>query len=846
MKKLKLSFLSGIFILISSILVTLIVCSIWILSLKNISEDIPIIFNKNIHVKREAKLEKEQVENAISLINQIRNNELEKLKKTVKEREIRAWELSSFIYKKYNGKSAKKQIEQRIIDALKYQIFDNGLGHYFIKTFNGKNILKPKTNHLVNALKGSKEGFVYSKIIHKNGYENILVYEKSFKPLGWYIGFERILSNFELDTKSKVLENLRSTFSHFMNPNIFIISINLKNKKCQGKVILYTDPAFSNHTCFSLNSSSIKGPNGKPCIKECFEKLLKKGSLLTTLIWPYRKTGKKRLIYLRLYKPYNWIIGSSAPFSFESMFPNFSNFLKNKILKHIYTISLISLALSSTLGLLLWLFLFMKIMYKPLKKDIYSVTNFFEHYAEKRKIDTEHIKIFEIEEIAESINNLLNSIENKNKEIKYLLTKYSSLAQNIPDTLFIFRKIENEFILDDINKEGKRDSVFGDIQINKTAEELFTDTPDILEAMNMVFKDSISTQFETTVKKHTIMYLLVRIYKIENQSIACLIRNITGIVKAYKTIERNRNLMGKLLNNIKTGVLVMGLNGNIVFVNSFAKELLGIENLDDGINKIKLPESIRYKFLKVLHGRDVCEGCEIEITTAKGLSKWFSIYATAMKIGNRKMIIVSFNDISQKHLKNRQLEYLSFHDSLTGLYNRRYFEEELSRLFNKRNQPLGLILIDLNGLKIVNDFLGHKTGDKLIMRSADIFSISTRASDIVARIGGDEFAIILPNTSESGIKKILSRIEEKIEKSNLRGNLLISISFGYAINNGQYKNSEDLFKAADNNLYKNKYSNSRKKILYEIIKWASSHEVSKREIDEKYLMEREEASPPRI
>ena len=377
-------------------------------------------------------------------------------------------------------------------------------------------------------------------------------------------------------------------------------------------------------------------------------------------------------------------------------------------------------------------------------------------------------------------------------------------------------------------------------------DRIFSAPNDVTNAMKMVFEKSIPTQFYTIIKKHTDFYLLVRMYKFQDKYIACLIRNVTNLVKAYKSIERNRNLMGHMLNSIKTGIMVINSKGKLTFVNNFAKEMLSIKNAEEILKKIRLPENIKYKFLKVLHGRETCEGCEVEITTASGLSKWFSVYATNMFVGNKKMVIISFNDITQKHLKSKQLEYLSFHDSMTGLYNRRYFEEELNRLFNKRSIPLSLVLIDLNGLKIVNDILGHKMGDELIMKAAELLSISTRASDIVARIGGDEFAIILPNTSKKGVEKLISRIEAKIEEFNLKDDMLISISWGYAVHDGQFRDPEELFKAADNELYKNKYTKSRRKTLFQITKWATSFSTTPRNIDEKYIIEREEITPQPI
>lgn len=649
----------------------------------------------------------------------------------------------------------------------------------------------------------------------------------------------------ENEVKQYVLKALKAGFSHFGYPDIFIIKVNMNDKKCQGKFILYTLPIIRNHNCLTLGSPFIKDKNGKPCIKRCYKELLKKGYISTTVVWPYTWEGsKKRVLELFYYKPFNWVIGADAPVNFDVVFPNFSKYLREKFFQYTKAISIISLLTAVTLGILIWLLLFLRFMYTPLKNDIETIKQFFEQYPKNKKIEIKKIRIEEVREIVSSINRLLSSIEQKNSVIQQLLNRYTSLMHNIPEIMFVFKQSKRGLTLEEANKEGLDSYLFGTIKDNTTPEELFKDAPDIAKSIEMVAKNGYNTQFVVALKKKALMYFLVRIYRVEQDRIVCLLRNITSTINAFKTVERNRNLMGDLLNNIKAGVMVINERGKIVFLNSFAKELLGIKKRDELLKKVKLPESLKFTLLKVLHGRVSCDGCEIELTTANGLKKWFSIHATPITIGKKKMIIVSLNDITQKQIKSQQLEYLSFHDSLTGLYNRRYFEEEFHRLFNSRSLPLGLILIDLNGLKIINDMLGHKMGDRFLVKIAEILSTSVRASDITARIGGDEFAIILPNTTEEGVKKLISRIEEKIEAVNRTNDMFLSISTGYAIHFGQFNNPEELFKAADNELYKNKYSKRRRLMLMNIIKWASEYSSENRGVDEEYLVRRDKYTPP--
>ncbi len=403
MKKLNLSALAIIFIFVSSIVLTLIICSVWGIFLNNLSNDMPQFFNKEIHIKREMRMEKEQVQDAISLINSIKENSYKELKNTLKDRDIVAWKLAYSIYKKYKGKLTNQEIKQRILDALSYQVLDKGKGYYFIVTLNGFEILGPQKNLIgKNLLKSNKfsksikqeidvvkkygEGFVYGEVLHKGKHEKRMAYVKLFKPFNWYIGSGKLITMSKEETKLKALDSLSSSFTHFKNPNLFIIQINPLNKACLGKVIFYTDLAFNGHSCIGLNSKFITDMNGKPCAKKCFYKLKKNGELLTPLIWVARKKGtRKRIVYLKLYKPYNWVVGSGAPQNFESIFPNFGNYLKERFLRYATTISLISLIASITIGLLLWFLFFTKLLYKPLEKDIHIIKDFFFKLPKSKK-----------------------------------------------------------------------------------------------------------------------------------------------------------------------------------------------------------------------------------------------------------------------------------------------------------------------------------------------------------------------------------------------------------------------------------------------------------------------------
>lgn len=153
-----------------------------------------------------------------------------------------------------------------------------------------------------------------------------------------------------------------------------------------------------------------------------------------------------------------------------------------------------------------------------------------------------------------------------------------------------------------------------------------------------------------------------------------------------------------------------------------------------------------------------------------------------------------------------EVEYLSFHDEMTGLYNRRYFENELERLETSRRLPLTILVVDIDDLKYINDNYGHKYGDYYIKGAADILANSSRDEDIVARIGGDEFAILLPETGFEAANKILKRIKNNLKEYNEENKLVesLKISLGFAVKTKIEQKMDEIFKKADEMMYNNK------------------------------------------
>ena len=216
---------------------------------------------------------------------------------------------------------------------------------------------------------------------------------------------------------------------------------------------------------------------------------------------------------------------------------------------------------------------------------------------------------------------------------------------------------------------------------------------------------------------------------------------------------------------------------------------------------------VRQKLADHLQGLSPYFEVEYRCRDKDGQYKWIQDRGRAHwdAQGQPIRMVGSSTDITDRKQMEEKLIYYSMRDPLTGLYNRAYFQEELRRLNDGRYAPIAVIVCDVDGLKLYNDSFGHLLGDKLIKKAADLLAKTFRAGDVVARIGGDEFVVLLPHVARETVEKAITRLQASIAESNTQTDeFLLSMSIGMSISQDGQVNLTRLFREADSNMYREK------------------------------------------
>ena len=345
---------------------------------------------------------------------------------------------------------------------------------------------------------------------------------------------------------------------------------------------------------------------------------------------------------------------------------------------------------------------------------------------------------------------------------------------------------------------------------------------DLTRRIKIVRNDEIGQISESFNKVATEMQFLV-------SNLETTVKERTEeLQKTVTTLDENKSQLQLILDSAAEAIYGIDIYGNCTFCNISCIKMLGYSNQSELLGKnmhwqihhtrrdsTPLPAEECRIFKAFAQGQGTHVDDEV-FWRADGTS--FDVdYYSYPQVKNGEIIgaVVTFMDISDRKQKEAEIQYLSCHDTLTGLHNRRCFEEHREKIDNPENLPLSVIFADINGLKMTNDIFGHTAGDELIKKSSEILQQVCRQNDVVARVGGDEFIILLPNTTKENADKILDRIKSGVADARVEA-IKCSIALGLDTKRSPDQLLDEIMASAENAMYKDKTMN-RKSINKDII-----------------------------
>jgi len=297
------------------------------------------------------------------------------------------------------------------------------------------------------------------------------------------------------------------------------------------------------------------------------------------------------------------------------------------------------------------------------------------------------------------------------------------------------------------------------------------------------------------------------------------ISDITEKKKLQRDLVGQKKFIETILQKVPEAIAVLDKNHKIIHVNEAFTKLFGYtldeikdQDLDDILERNMKGSTNRKTTLDVLSGKEILsEG----VRYSKDGQAFYTVIKAAPIIIEEELLgaVAIYIDITSQKEYEAHLENVSFHDPMTGLYNRAFFNKKLDILSTStKNLPVAVIMADMDGLKTINDTLGHSTGDRYLNGCAEILKSCSRSSDIVARIGGDEFCILVPNADEKTAQIIINRIEKATHSYNKEQTppIPLSISLGFSIAKETAQIPDKVIQEADAMMYRNKAAKKAK------------------------------------
>ena len=416
-----------------------------------------------------------------------------------------------------------------------------------------------------------------------------------------------------------------------------------------------------------------------------------------------------------------------------------------------------------------------------------------------------------------NLEKMLGTSRNIERLLRENQDRFKKLVANMSDEVWVFNREGNVI---EVNESASKHMQFPIFELLKLR---FVDIcPEVRQDEFVELFDTIiergSLAFEGKfIRKDGSWYdidLFANYIEMDNDKlILCTVRDITVLKNTEVKLFKNEKKYRIVLDQAFEMILLCELEGSILEVNEITCKSLGYkekELIGQNIRLFISDRTINY-LNDVIASDATINNFELtERVLRKDGSRFVGdIKCKIIGIDSETYLLFTIHDVAEEIKQEEKIRFLNFHDKVSGLYNKAFFEEELKKLDLGINLPISIIMGDINGLKMINSTYGHSEGDRLISTISYILLSCCRAEDIVARWGGDEFVILLPNADEKVCESIVKIIESvcreyKDRVSDLDDPIDPSISFGYATKQDELQDINEVMKKAEDFMYKRK------------------------------------------